>query len=175
VTDIIPWDDVLSNHMEILRSAYEIFDGFNGKTILLVGDPLQIGPVVVNGTKNDILQAYLLYSVLLWSKVTIFKLTINLRLAGPLSTNSDANTILKQHYANLILDIGKGQIESPYYEPIEYIPDTGLHKIKIPNVNYFLNSENNIKELINIIYPIDLPTSELHKRSIIAGNFNMIH
>ena len=81
----------------------------------------------------------------------------------------------QQHYANLSLDIGKGQIESPYYEPIEYIPDTGLHKIKIPNVNYFLNSENNIKELINIIYPIDLPTSELHKRSIIAGNFNNIY
>jgi hypothetical protein len=103
VTDIIPWDDVLSNHMEILRSAYEIFDGFNGKTILLVGDPLQIGPVVVNGTKNDILQAHLLYSVLLWSKVTIFKLTINLRLAGALSTNSDANTIQQQHNATATL------------------------------------------------------------------------
>jgi hypothetical protein len=81
----------------------------------------------------------------------------------------------QQHYANLSLDIGKGQIESPYYETIEYIPDTGLHKIKIPNINYFLNSENNIKDLISIVYPIDLPTSELHKRSIIAGNFNMIH
>ena len=72
----------------------------------------------------------------------------------------------QQHYANLSLDIGKGQIESPYYETIEYILDTGLHKIKIPN---------NIKDLISIVYPIDLPTSELHKRSIIAGNFNMIH
>ena len=72
----------------------------------------------------------------------------------------------QQHYANLSLDIGKGQIESPYYETIEYIPETGLHKIKIPN---------NIKDLISIVYPIDLPTSELHKRSIIAGNFNMIH
>ena len=62
VTDIIPWDEVLSNHL------------------------------VVNGTKNELLQAHSLYSVL-WSKVTLFKLTINLRLAGPLSTNSDANTI----------------------------------------------------------------------------------
>ena len=81
----------------------------------------------------------------------------------------------QQHYANLSLDIGKGQIESPYYETIEYIPDTGLHKINIPNLNYFLNSENNIQDLINIIYPIDLPTSELHIRSIIAGNFNNIY
>jgi hypothetical protein len=95
-------DDVLSNHMEILRSAYEIFDGFNGKTILLVSDPLQIGPVVVNGTKNERLQAHSLYSVL-WSKVTIFKLTINLRLAGALSTNSDANTIQQQHNATATL------------------------------------------------------------------------
>ena len=160
--------------MEIFTSAYEIFNGFNGKTIILVGDPLQIGPVVVNGSKNDILQAHLVYSIL-WSKITIFKLTVNLRLAGALSTNTDTNTIRQQNYANLILDIGKGQIDSPYYETIEYIPDTGLHKIKIPNLNYFLNSENNIQDLINIIYPIDLPTSELHKRSIIAGNFNNIH
>ena len=172
-TDVIPWDEVLSNHMEIFTSAYEIFNGFNGKTVILVGDPLQIGPVVVNGSKNDILQAHLIYSIL-WSKITIFKLTLNLRLAGALSTNRDTNTIRQQHYANLILDIGKGKMESPYYETIEYIPDTGLHKIKIPNLNYFLNSENNIQNLINIIYPIDLPTSELHKRSIIAGSFNNI-
>ena len=166
--DVIPWDGVLSNHMEIFTSAYEIFNGFNGKTVILVGDPLQIGPVVVNGSKNDILQAHLIYSSL-WSKITILKLTINLRLAGALSTNTDANTIKQQLYANLILDIGKGKIDSPYYETVEQNSETGLHKIKIPNLNYYINTDDNINELINIVYPIDLPTSELHKRSIIAG------
>ena len=154
--------------MEIFTSAYEIFDGFKGKTVILVGDPLQIGPVVVNGSKNDILQAHLIYSML-WSKITIFKLTVNLRLAGALSTNTDANTIKQQHYANLILDIGKGKIDSPYYESVERMSDTGLHKIKIPNLNYCINTAENINRLINIVYPIDLPMSELHKRSIIAG------
>ena len=96
-------------------------------------------------------------------------MTINLRLAGALSTNIDANTIKQQLYANLILDIGKGKTNSLYYETVERISDTGLHKIKIPNLNYYINTDDNINELINIIYPINLPMSELHKRSIIAG------
>ena len=109
---------------------------------------------------------------MLWSKITIFKLTVNLRLAGALSTNTDANTIKQQHYANLILDIGKGNIDSSYYETVEQMPDTGLHKIKIPNLNYYINTADNINKLINIVCPINLPMSELHKRSIIAGIYS---
>ena len=46
---VILWDEFLSNHKYCFNSAYNSYDRFQGKVIIVIGDDYQIGPVVVNG------------------------------------------------------------------------------------------------------------------------------
>ena len=71
---------------------------FGGKVIVFGGDFRQILPIIVKGSREDIVQACFKRSTL-WNDVTALKLTINMRLA-----NANCSDVQEQReYANWIL------------------------------------------------------------------------
>ena len=72
---------------------------FGGITVVFGGDFQQILPVVPKGTREDIVSASLLRSVL-WTDVKVLKLTRNMRVAN------DPNA---QAFSSWLLDIGHGR------------------------------------------------------------------
>ena len=86
--------------------------------LLCLNDCRQIGPVIKNGNRQDIVNASI-NSSHLWSKFTKFKLDTNMRLVGSSSNLNDDFTLKQNQYADLILDIGNGENDSICYDCIE--------------------------------------------------------
>lgn len=108
VTKLIIWDEAPMTH----RHAFEALDRtlqdvmqndkvFGGKVMLLGGDFRQILPVVVKGSRQDIVDASLCRSPL-WRHVTVLKLSQNMRILQ--STTHQA----EHEFSQWLLDIGNG-------------------------------------------------------------------
>jgi PIF1-like helicase len=80
--------------------------------LLCLNDCRQIGPVIINSNRQDIVNASIVSSHI-WSKFTKFKLHTNMRLVGLSSNLNDDFTLKQNQYANLMLDIGNGKM-TPY-------------------------------------------------------------
>jgi ATP-dependent DNA helicase PIF1 len=94
-TSLVIWDEALMTHRRALEtldrtfrdwlSAYNADLGsilFGGKIIVLGGDPRQILPVIVGGSRSQIVDSAIINSVL-WSSVEILTLQKNMRLQAP--------------------------------------------------------------------------------------------
>ena len=106
-TRLIIWDEITMQHRyaaeavdRTCRDILGVYDrNFGGITMVFGGDFQQILPVVPKGTREDIVSASLLRSVL-WADIRVLKLTRNMRVA------SDPNA---QEFSSWLLDIGHGR------------------------------------------------------------------
>jgi hypothetical protein len=106
-TRLIIWDEITMQHRHaaeaVDRTCKDILGvhdrSFGGITVVFGGDFQQILPVVPKGTREDVVSASLLRSVL-WVNITVLKLTQNMRVA------SDPNARV---FSSWLLDIGHGR------------------------------------------------------------------
>jgi hypothetical protein len=111
-TSLIIWDEFFSNPREIFESVYDVLKDAR-VVFLCIGDLRQILPVVI-GHITETLQATFTSSVL-WPRFSVFKLTINMRLAAANAAITEDTTPerlaeIKSEiaYAETILAIGNG-------------------------------------------------------------------
>lgn len=134
------------------RSLQDLFGNnkiFGGLTFLFGGDFQQTLPVIVKGTRPDIVNACIQQSYF-WKQLTILKLEENMRLRN-LHSNMGAendvafdNTIVEDQrwFAQWQLDVGHGR---------SHLTNPDTCNITIPG--RFHCPENTIESLIDIIYP----------------------
>ncbi|XP_020080716.1 ATP-dependent DNA helicase PIF1-like [Ananas comosus] len=176
-TSLIIWDEAPMNH----RNCFEALDKslkdvletddititgklFGGKTILLGGDFRQILPVIVGGTKQDIINASITRSYI-WNDCYIFRLTMNMRLHKCSENTAAQEDILS--FAKWILDLGDGKLDA-----IKLENEEEPTWIKIPDDMLIKNSGDSIRDIVLAIYQ-DLEhnynnSSYLRDRAIIA-------
>jgi len=106
-TRLIIWDEITMQHRHaaeaVDRTCRDILgardQNFGGITVVFGGDFQQILPVVYKGSREDVVSASLLRSVL-WTDIEVLKLTQNMRVAS----DPDA-----QPFSSWLLDIGHGR------------------------------------------------------------------
>lgn len=135
-TDCIIWDEAIMQHRHAFDAVDRLFQDvrdnsspFGGVTVVFGGDFQQILPVILKGSRPDIVGACLQCSSL-WPDITILSLTQNMQL-GDDPEESD--------FAKWQLDVGHGRHTSQEGDII--LPE----RIRCP--------ENTIESLIQAIYP----------------------
>jgi len=106
-TRLIIWDEITMQHRHaaeaVDRTCRDILGvhdrNFGGITVVFGRDFQQILPIVYKGTREDVVSASLLRSVL-WADIKVLKLTRNMRVA------SDPNA---QVFSSWLLDIRHGR------------------------------------------------------------------
>ena len=119
---------------------------FGGKVVVFGGDFRQILPVVIKGSREDIVGSCLRRSIL-WTHVKLIKLKINMRLQR---AENQPDAAEQKEFAEWLLKVGEGRI--PTIRGLEN------NIIRLPN-DIILPSQN-INDLINFVY------------SNLATNFN---
>lgn len=124
-TSLIIWDEAPMTH----RYAFEALDRtlqdimqntrvFGGKVMLFGGDFRQVLPVVLKGSRADIVDATFCQSKI-WKHVSVVKLTQNMRVV-----NSATNHI-EQDFCKWVLDIGNGVEQGKVHVPQQILLDIG--------------------------------------------------
>ncbi|CAG2216826.1 unnamed protein product [Mytilus edulis] len=123
-TAIIVWDEAPMIHKHVLECVHrtlcditQIDKPFGGKVVLLGGDFRQVLPVIRHGTQAEIINSNIMQSFL-WESITMFNLTINMRVRSNAHSNNQAD------FENFLLRIGNGK-EKLY-------PNVGSAKIQLP-------------------------------------------
>ncbi|KAK8933828.1 hypothetical protein KSP39_PZI015390 [Platanthera zijinensis] len=112
------------------RDATNISRPFGGKIMILGGDFRQVLPVVVNGTRAQIINASIVQSYL-WSHVRILSLTENMRAKHDIA------------FSEYLLRVGNGTETTTEAEMIR-IPDT---------LGLLWEGEHSITDLITVTFP----------------------
>lgn len=82
---------------------------------------------------------------------------------------NDESVVKQRNYAEMILAIGEGNIESDYAQILKDDDDNdGIMMYRLPIIDYFINNEDGIKEAIDFIYPGGYQPNSMHKKSILA-------
>ena len=119
VTKLIIWDEAPMTH----RHAFEAVDRtlkdlmkavdpsleekpFGGKVIVFGGDFRQILPVVIKGSREDIVGSCLRRSTL-WTHIKLMTLKINMRL---FRTENQPDAVEQKEFAEWLLEVGEGRI-----------------------------------------------------------------
>jgi ATP-dependent DNA helicase PIF1 len=151
VARLIIWDEAPMTH----RHAFEAVDRtlrdlmkavdplleekpFGGKVVVFGGDFRQILPVVIKGSREDIVGSCLRRSIL-WTHVKLIKLKINMRLQR---AENQPDAAEQKEFADWLLEVGEGRI--PTIRGLEN------NIIRLPN-DIILPSQN-INDLINFVY-----------------------
>src|SRR5438874_10516210 len=111
---------------------------FEGKVVVFEGDFHQILPVVIKGSREDIVGSCLRRSIL-WTHVKLIKLKINMRLQH---AENQPDAAEQKEFADWLLEVGEGHI--PTIRGLEN------NIIQLPN-DIILPSQN-INDLINFVY-----------------------
>ncbi|XP_057719327.1 uncharacterized protein LOC130933725 [Arachis stenosperma] len=126
---------------DILRCSdlYNAHLPFGGKVVVLGGDFRQILPVILRGSRQDIIQSSI-NSSYLWHNCKVLKLTKNMRLS--LGENNNIQEL--RNFTEWLLKIGDGLAgDTTDGESIIHIPSDILIK----------NSETVLDDLIDFVYP----------------------
>ena len=126
LASLIIWDEAPMTH----RYAFEALDRtlqdimgnhsvFGGKVMLFGGDFRQILPVVMKGSREEIVDATLCRSIL-WRHVRVLKLTHNMRIIHSVSN------VMEHEFSEWILGLGNGSISRTAIEDSVIIPQTML-------------------------------------------------
>ncbi|KAK8938689.1 hypothetical protein KSP39_PZI011162 [Platanthera zijinensis] len=133
----ILWDEAPMSHRHVfeavdrsLQDMLNTSEPFGGKVVIMGGDFRQVPPVLVNGTKFQIINASIVASPL-WSTVQLLSLTENMRAFGD------------RDFSEYLLRIGNGD-EYTYDHDLVQIPTSMI----IP-----WEGEHSITVLINTVFP----------------------
>ena len=157
ITDLVIWDEAPMQHRHIIeavdRSFRDVCDSdkpFGGHTIIFGGDFQQTLPVIVRGSRAQIVGACIQCSVL-WRSITILHLHQNMRLNTHLQAEAD--------FARWQLDVGQG-----------------MHTDQQCNISlpaHFRCRENSAPSLIHSIYPaistVNHPSQYFADRTILSS------
>ena len=137
ITDLIIWDEAPMQHRHIHECVNRTFQDirgndkpFGGIVVVFGGDFKQILPVIVKGSRAQIVGANLQRSHL-WRSITVLRLTQNMRL--------DTDNDVEREFAQWQLRVGHGDFTDP------------SDNITLPN--HFHCPENTVQSLIDTIYP----------------------
>ena len=158
ITICVIWDEAIMQHRHIFDAVDKLFQDvnkskkpFGGITVVFGGDFQQILPVIIKGSRAEIVAASLCHSQL-WNIITVLKLTENKHLG---------NNIREREFAQWQLEVGHGQHTDA--EGNIHLPD------------HFKCSENTVESLIKTIYPnISEPHADEYfkERTILSARNN---
>ncbi|XP_020081827.1 uncharacterized protein LOC109705509 [Ananas comosus] len=154
---LIIWDEAPMNHKNCfealdrtLRDILKSDDGgteqrlFGGKTIIFGGDFRQILPVIVGGTRQDIVNASITKSYI-WDVCKVFRLSTNMRLLKCPSNDMSKEELAK--FAKWILDLGDGKLNA-----IKLDNEEEATWITIPDDLLIKTNGDGVKDIISAIY-----------------------
>ena len=138
MTDLVIWDEAPMQHRHVIETVDRTFRDlcnspdapFGGITFVFGGDFKQILPVIISGSRAQIVSACLQRSVL-WRTITVVHLHQNMRLNTAIEAEKD--------FAKWQLDVGKGMHT-----------DNDSNILLPPS---FHCRENTVASLIETIYP----------------------
>jgi hypothetical protein len=137
LADLVIWDEAPMQHRHIMEAVDRSFRDvrnsdkpFGGLTVVFGGDFQQIMPVILKGSRAQVVGACMQRSIL-WRHITVLHLHQNMRL----NTNLEEEA----NFARWQLQVGHGHHTDDSYN------------ITLPN--YFHCPENTVDSLLNIIYP----------------------
>ncbi|XP_076951359.1 uncharacterized protein LOC143624673 [Bidens hawaiensis] len=146
-TSLIIWDEAPM----IYKHAFEAMDRtfkdilksdslFGDKVVVFGGDFRQILPVVTNGSRHQIVNAFLSSSYI-WKNCKVLKLTKNMRLTVG---SKDPNIEETRLFAEWLLKIGEGKLGGPNHGEVQ---------IDIPYDILIKDSVDPTSALIEFVYP----------------------
>jgi len=144
-TDLVIWDEAPMQHRHIMETVDRSFrdlrnsdKSFGGVTVVFGGDFQQILPVILKGSRAQVVSACIQRSYLWTNSITVLHLHQNMRL----NTNVEAEA----NFAKWQFDIGHGELTDEAFN------------VSLPN--QFKCRENTVSSLIDAIYP-NINTPEL--------------
>ena len=172
-TDVFIWDEISSQHVRDFTAVYHAMNKFDNKILILMGDKMQIAPVVKYGNKAQIISS----SIYCSQYMQFFEkryFTKNLRL---IATNDQQQLQYKQ----TLLHIGKGtyfrNVDNNEFInnrcPIvidqtvnndETTTNLGVTKIGFPDISY----ESDPNSLIHWLHPNGFDLSTITTNCILA-------
>lgn len=160
---LIIWDEVPMQHRHIVEAVNRTLQDvrnsqklFGGLSIVFGGDFQQTLPVIVKGSRPQIVGACLQRSAI-WKELAMLKLKINMRLGQDLA---------ERNFAQWQLDVGHGKLTDDDFT------------ITLPE--YFKCAENKLDSLVETIYPGigDLPhppDSYFSERMLLTARNEDVH
>nr|GEU77537.1 hypothetical protein [Tanacetum cinerariifolium] len=152
-TSLIMWDEALMMHIHCFkaldRSLRDIIGStnpkakempFGGKVIVLGGDFRQILPVILGGTRQDVIHASL-NSSYIWDDCMVLELTTNMR---PREGSEKSNIEEIKEFGEWILKMGDGRLGGP---------NDGEATVKIPDDILISANVDPVASLIEFVYP----------------------
>ncbi|KAG2191246.1 hypothetical protein INT47_012402 [Mucor saturninus] len=173
-SSIVVWDEASMISRDVLETVDRSFRDimkhhdsrlgrvpFGGKLIIFGGDFRQVLPVVPKGTKDDIIQAWMITSHL-WRHIKQLRLSLNMRVQQAQSVHSFESAQELQEFSSFLLSIGKG------IYPVH--PNTN-NIIQIPD--QMVLPESSIDHLCSHVYnnfenASDVASSSLMSRAILT-------
>ena len=141
-TALVIWDEAVMQHRHVFEAVDRTFQDirqdarpFGGVAICFCGDFRQILPIIVRGTRGQIVAASLKNSSL-WQQIQVLRLTINMRLLRPGLIAQQRQQ--QEDFANQLLRIGNGS-------------DTVEDMVQWPTAT--IVPDNTTQALANIIFP----------------------
>lgn len=169
-TDLFIWDEISSQHRREFDAVYKAMNKFKNKILILIGDKAQIAPVVVNGSRSQIVNASIYsseYMDYVFKKIYFGQ---NQRLLG--AEQEEIN------YAKLLLQLGSGHSfdKPPYYDvtlteseiPLED-KLIGKTRIAISNQRSFVAGQQD-EAAMQWLHPDGFIPNDMHRATILAGN-----
>jgi hypothetical protein len=163
---VCAWDEISSQHMRDVRATMAAMNGFRGKVLLLVGDGLQITPVVPYGSKAAICASSLYCSELMHS-ARFYQFTKILRLQNSNADPTQAN------YARLLRGVStnsedlapEGDTEPSLYIACDARRPEGIMRICIPHLRHFFSPA----DAVLFCHPGGFDTNIMHTSCILAA------
>jgi len=125
-TSLIIWDEAPMTHKHCFealdrtcRDVTGVDEAFGGKVVVFLGDFRQVLPIVPRGNTFQQIQASLRRSKIIWPRVAIRKLEVNMRV----KMSGGADTAKLKKFADYLLKVGDGAIPPSFAKDHVQVPD----------------------------------------------------
>jgi ATP-dependent DNA helicase PIF1 len=157
----IIWDEISSQHMRDITAVLSAMNNFEGKVVLLIGDALQITPVVPYGNKSQICSASVYCAASIQQLAHRFTFTKNLRLC-----NADVDPA-QVEYANLLNRIATNTEDREVHPRVQFVEDKGNGQ-KLIQLALF-TTFTDVTSVLAFCFPRGFHIASLHECCILAA------
>jgi len=169
--DLILWDEFPSCDREVFEAAYRALHRFEGKVIVTMGDLRQIAPVVLKGSKEDVIN-HSIPSSPLWADFEKYILSRNMRLLNmqslldnQISTEERLAIQQQREFGAMLLAIGNGtHLPTPVLDGYINDPTRGAVTVELTECRRITNVNN----AISYVFPSPFQPEVLQNRAILA-------